>query len=560
MPLSDRLIKERALEYGMITPFIEHQVKEVNGQGVVSYGLSSYGYDIRVDTMFKVFTPTFMPIVDPKNFDQRCFVDVEVNPHDAIIIPPNSFALAQSMETFNIPRDILALCVGKSTYARCFTGDTRVALVDGTCPTLEEMASDPHSDYWGYTILDGHIAVTKFEQPRFVATDNIVEVILDNGESVRCTPDHKFMLRNGTYTAASELCSGDSLMPLYKYYSRGYEMLLDPYSPSAGMLRATHSLSDHWNIRHDVYSARDKQHRHHIDGNKLNNVPTNITRVDIGDHIRFHNAQIDPMIYSVGKKAYYRRLRNDQKKYDEFKERQRGLALSFWNDDKYADQRRTLLESRKHISYETRQAMSISQQSRWKDNDDLHVEWSVLMKKAWDGDQDRRTNQAEVARRVRTRHEITESVVIEALNKTGSIRGAAKEIGCDRSVFRRFPTIVDNFKKNQPNNHKVVSVRELPGMHDTFCLTVPESGNFALASGVFVSNCGMIVNITPSEPMWRGILTIEISNTTPLPAKVYACEGIAQMIFFQADEVCEVSYADKKGKYQNQQGIVVAKV
>ena len=118
MPLSDRLIKERALEYGMITPFIEHQVKEVNGQGVVSYGLSSYGYDIRVDTIFKVFTPTFMPIVDPKNFDSRCFVDVEVKPHDAIIIPPNSFALAQSMETFNIPRDILALCVGKSTMAR----------------------------------------------------------------------------------------------------------------------------------------------------------------------------------------------------------------------------------------------------------------------------------------------------------------------------------------------------------------------------------------------------------------------------------------------------------
>jgi hypothetical protein len=110
------------------------------------------------------------------------------------------------------------------------------------------------------------------------------------------------------------------------------------------------------------------------------------------------------------------------------------------------------------------------------------------------------------------------------------------------------------------NNHKVHSIRELPGDHDVYCLTVPEAGNFALEAGVFVRNCGLIVNVTPFEPEWHGFVTLEISNTTPLPARVYANEGIAQVLFFEADEECEISYADKKGKYQDQQQIELPKL
>jgi dCTP deaminase len=101
-----------ALEHKMIEPFEDRQVRE----GVISYGLSSYGYDIRVANEFKVFTNINSTVVDPKNFDARSFVDVKT---DICIIPPNSFALAKTVEYFRIPRDVLTVCVGKSTYARC---------------------------------------------------------------------------------------------------------------------------------------------------------------------------------------------------------------------------------------------------------------------------------------------------------------------------------------------------------------------------------------------------------------------------------------------------------
>ena len=109
---SDTWIRKQAVEKKMIEPFREKQVRE----GVISYGLSSYGYDLRVSNEFKIFTNVNSAIIDPKNFDERSFVSVEA---DSIIVPPNSFALARSVEYFRIPRDVLTICVGKSTYARC---------------------------------------------------------------------------------------------------------------------------------------------------------------------------------------------------------------------------------------------------------------------------------------------------------------------------------------------------------------------------------------------------------------------------------------------------------
>src|SRR5262249_40123676 len=109
---SDRWIRKMALEHDMISPFNEKQVRE----GVISYGLSSYGYDLRVADEFKIFTNVNSAIVDPKRFDETSFVDIH---KDVCIVPPNSFALARSVEYFKIPRDVLTICVGKSTYARC---------------------------------------------------------------------------------------------------------------------------------------------------------------------------------------------------------------------------------------------------------------------------------------------------------------------------------------------------------------------------------------------------------------------------------------------------------
>ena len=105
-----------ALEHAMIEPFESDQINRVDSRRIVSYGTSSYGYDVRCSNRFKVFTNINSAVVDPKAFDESSFVDIEV---DICIIPPNSFALASTVEHFRIPRSVLTLCVGKSTYARC---------------------------------------------------------------------------------------------------------------------------------------------------------------------------------------------------------------------------------------------------------------------------------------------------------------------------------------------------------------------------------------------------------------------------------------------------------
>ncbi|MEO0412126.1 MAG: dCTP deaminase [Pseudomonadota bacterium] len=110
--MSDKWIRERAQQDGMIEPFMDRQHRE----GTISYGLSSYGYDARVSEEFKIFTNVDSAIVDPKNFSNKSLVD---RPGDECIIPPNSFALARTVEYFRIPKDVLVICLGKSTYARC---------------------------------------------------------------------------------------------------------------------------------------------------------------------------------------------------------------------------------------------------------------------------------------------------------------------------------------------------------------------------------------------------------------------------------------------------------
>ena len=404
---SDKWIRRMAVEHGMIEPFEPRQVKENQTGRIVSYGTSSYGYDIRCADQFKIFTNINSAIVDPKNFDASSFVDLR---SDVCIIPPNSFALARTVEYFRIPRDVLTICLGKSTYARCFRGDTRVALVDGTAPTLEEMArrSDDGELFWGYSIGPyGRIIVTLLEAPRYIGRDALMEIVLDSGESIFCTHDHLFLARDGSMVEADRLRPGSALMPLYRTLRRGYEML---YQPVDGHMYPTHRLADEWNLRLGIYN------------------------------------------------------------------------------------------------------------------------------------------------------EITADGVRAALDQTGSIRGAARLLNCDRSVFHRFPEVIQSFKgRSKGRNHKVAAIRDLPGDHDVYCLLVPEAGNFALEAGLFVGNCGIIVNVTPLEPEWEGHVTLEFSNTTPLPAKIYANEGVAQVIFLQADEVCETSYKDRGGKYQGQKGVTLPK-
>jgi deoxycytidine triphosphate deaminase len=384
---SDNWIRRMAAEHGMIEPFEAGQVRHAaDGQRIVSYGTSSYGYDVRCANEFKIFTNINSTIVDPKHFDEKSFVDVKA---DACLIPPNSFALARTVEYFRIPRSVLTVCLGKSTYARCFAADTRVALVDGSSATLEDMATRSAGGelFWGYSLeAHGRIVVSLLDAPRFVGRDSLIELTLDSGEVIRATPDHMFFRRDGRMAPAGELRPSDSLMPLYREMLGGCESV---YQPLTGHTESTQRLADEWKLKHRVYEDEQGPHRHHIN----------------------------------------------------FKRRE----------------------------------------------------------------------------------------------------------------------VISRFHGTPGRNHKILSVRELPGDHDVYCLTVPEAGNFALEAGVFVQNCGIIVNVTPLEPEWEGHVTLEFSNTTPLPARIYANEGVAQMLFFESDEVCSTSYRDRGGKYMGQKGVTLPK-
>jgi len=561
---SDRWIRRMAAEHRMIEPFEPGQVREVDGRRIVSYGTSSYGYDIRCSSEFKIFTNINSTIVDPKHFDAGSFVDFS---GDVCIIPPNSFALARTVEYFRIPRNVLTICLGKSTYARCFRGDTRVALVDGTSATLEDMArrADDGELFWGYAIgPNGRMIAALLDAPRFVGRDALIELELDNGERIAATPDHDFMLRSGRMAPAGTLRPGTSLMPLYRDLFRGYEMV---YQPISGFLEPTHRLADEWNLRGGVYEDVPGTHRHHVDFDRRNNRPTNLMRMLAAEHIRMHNGEVygegfDAREHGAAIREALDRRALDPEWVARYSRVQADRASAFWTDPTYADVRERVSQARRNPSDETRQRHRDATLRRFADPEERRRQ-GRLMAAAWaEDDGGRRARQAEVARGIRLRSEIGRAEVLAALHETGSIRGAARYLGCDRTLFRRFPDVIAAFRGSPqtPRNHKVMAVRELPGDHDVYCLTVPEAGNFALEAGVFVRNCGIIVNVTPFEPEWEGYVTLEFSNTTPLPAKIYANEGVAQVIFFESDEVCETSYKDRGGKYQGQQGVTLPRM
>jgi len=403
---SDHWIRRMAAG-GMIAPFAAEQVRSVGERKIISYGTSSYGYDVRCANEFKIFTNINSTIVDPKAFDPQSFVDVTA---DVCIIPPNSFALARTVEYFRIPRSVLTVTVGKSTYARCFRADTRVALIDGTEPTLEQMARRAASgdSFLGYGIdAHGRLIVARLEAPRFIGRDALLEIRLDDGALIHATPDHLFLTRDARMVAAADLRPADALMPLYRHGRRGDELL---YQPLDGQLSPLQRLAGEWTRRSGKSSGSD--------------------------------AAASPPRH-VGRACELRR-----------------------------DGHRTGTRRRR---------------------------------------------------------------VMRPQPSAGAPAGPA---------YR---------------NHRVAGIRTVPGIHDVYCLTAPEAGNFALAAGVFVHNCGIIVNVTPLEPEWEGHVTLEFSNTTPLPAKIYANEGVAQMLFFESDEVCGTSYRDRGGKYQGQRGVTLPK-
>jgi dCTP deaminase len=168
----DHWIRKMAIEQKMIDPFVNNQVRE----GVISYGVSSYGYDIRVADDFKIFTNVYSAIVDPKDFNPKSMIDFK---GDICIIPPNSFALARTVEYFKIPREIITICVGKSTYARC-------GIIVNVTPFEPE--------WEGYVTLE--ISNTTPLPAKIYANEGIAQVIFFEGDEI-C--DISYADRKGKY-------------------------------------------------------------------------------------------------------------------------------------------------------------------------------------------------------------------------------------------------------------------------------------------------------------------------------------------------------------------------
>ncbi|MDT8363655.1 MAG: dCTP deaminase [Nitrosomonas sp.] len=173
---SDKWIRKMAAESGMIEPFEPYQIKQQDNRNIVSYGTSSYGYDIRCSNEFKLFTNLNSTIVDPKCFDPDSFVDVK---GDICIIPPNSFALARTVEYFRIPRNILTICLGKSTYARC-------GIIVNVTPFEPE--------WEGYVTLE--FSNTTPLPAKIYANEGVAQVIFFESDEV-CETSYKD--RNGKY-------------------------------------------------------------------------------------------------------------------------------------------------------------------------------------------------------------------------------------------------------------------------------------------------------------------------------------------------------------------------
>lgn len=164
---SDKWIKQMARSHQMIEPFAESQISKNNNGRIISYGTSSYGYDVRCTNEFKVFTNINSAIVDPKKFDETSFVDVKA---DVCIIPPNSFALACTMEYFRIPRNILTICLGKSTYARC-------GIIVNVTPLEPEWEGHVTLEFSNTTTLPAKIyAFEGVAQLLFLEADDVCEV------------------------------------------------------------------------------------------------------------------------------------------------------------------------------------------------------------------------------------------------------------------------------------------------------------------------------------------------------------------------------------------------
>jgi deoxycytidine triphosphate deaminase len=592
---SDNWIRRMAKEARMIEPFAAEQVRHSDGEKIVSYGTSSYGYDVRCANEFKIFTNINSTIVDPKRFDAKSFVDFT---GDICIIPPNSFALARTVEFFRIPRSVLTICLGK-----CVTGDTRVVDADtGAYLPITEMR-------WGKTTLglDGW-QLRPGKVSAFIPQGRrpVFEVRTRTGLRIRATANHPFRMLNG-WTPLEQLRVGDRIavarsIPVFgKTPIPDWEATLLGLMISEGQCNTpghspTFTSSDPVLVRlletavagsglgavtfNGRYGYRLVNRRGRGGVAESNRAHEWLKRygLNVGAEAKFVPQAVftaprdsvrlflqalfsgDGGLYRSRAGVYLeyysksRRLIEDVHHlllrfgiFSLIREKTTAIgtrACKIQITDKeqicrFADAIGFAAGSIKQRRLESDILPFIREQPRVCSNfDTLPREvWPMLASAS------RISGMSLNALGV---HASTQSVPYGATLRVAIATGEASLL-----------PLVDG-----PVWDAVEDVTEA-GTEEVFDISVPKLHNF-VANDFIVHNstyarCGIIVNVTPLEPEWEGHVTLEFSNTTPLPAKIYANEGIAQMLFFESDEVCSTSYRDRGGKYMGQMGVTLPK-
>ena len=585
-----------AREHGMIEPFAPEQVRMSDGQKIVSYGTSSYGYDVRCGDDFKIFTNINSTIVDPKKFDEKSFVDFK---GPVCIIPPNSFALAGTVEYFRIPRSVLTVCLGK-----CVTGDTRLVDADtGAYVPITEMR-------WGKQTLawDGS-RLRPAKVSAFVpqGTREIFELRTRTGLRIRATANHPFRmlkrwvplgeLRPGDRIAvAREIpifgktpipeweatlaglmisegqCNTPGHSPTYTTADPTLVALLESAMAASGLGEITYKGRYGYRLvnrkRRGGIAERNRAHEW------LRNLKLNVGAADkfvpqiiftapepsvrlflqalfSGDGGIYHSdAGVFLEYYSKSRRliedVHHLLLRFGV--FSLIREKTtaigtRACKIQITDKDqilRFAQRIGFSPGSVKQRRLEEQVLPMIAAQPRVKSNfDTLPKEtWAVAVMAARVG--------GLCLSALDIRSNPDQSMPMSAAARVALVTG-------DPYVS----PLVDG-----PVWDEVERIESV-GSEEVYDITVPTLHNF-VANDFIVHNstyarCGIICNVTPLEPEWEGHVTLEFSNTTPLPAKIYANEGVAQMLFFESDEVCETSYKDRGGKYQGQRGVTLPK-
>ena len=434
----------------------------------------------------------------------------------------------------------------------CFSGDTKVALADGRSISFLELIKEQKQDKtnYCYTISkDGRIAISEIKNVRRTKQGaEVVKVTLDNQEEIICTPDHKFMLRDGSYKQAKDLTTKDSLMPLYKKLSerkgritiKGYEMVLNP---STSRWVFTHLLADKYNLEKNVYSETSGTHRHHIDFNKLNNNPNNITRMNQEQHLKLHQDHISKTVHTKKVFEQLRELKRTpefrrkmsarmlepqtrqllsqnakkQWKNEEYKQymTEKFLAFYFTNEEYQKESQRILKranddywakeENRGKQSNRTSKYFESHPESKKRLSELAKEQWSDLNLRKWRAEKTKAQWTDEF--RIKRKKAYNKTYLNKGLKVMRSIYDNFGEISeeiydkvrmelNDRTLIK-MSTICDRFFNGdiarledavKHYNHKIVSVEFLDKKIDVYDLEVPHTHNFALHSGIFVHN------------------------------------------------------------------------